>query len=208
MRFYVAGRSTDTRTVEGIAEALEAEGHEITFKWYDPEQGEIRIARLESSDIEVIATPGKESVIEKNQGDWTVTVRHKPTGEEATGHGISRLAATETAMEYLRNKANAGWAADPDTACELADREVEAVKSCDACVIVWAPDILGAAMEGGSAIFDGKRTYVYRPGRDSVFWYRRNVRVVWSKTELLDQVAEREREIAEEWIEFDGSQGP
>jgi hypothetical protein len=181
------------RTVEGIADSLEDAGHEITFKWWDPEQGEIRVARLASEDVEVIdAKPGRESVIEKNHGDWTVGVRHKPTGEEATGHGISRLAATESAMNWLRGKLNAGWAADPLKAREIAEKEIQAVDDADALVLVWAPDILGAAIETGSALGTEKLIYVYRPGRDSVFWYMGNVHIVWSKTELMDLVEHHE----------------
>lgn len=193
MNIYVAGRSTDVATVQGIAESLEAEGHRITFKWYDPEQGEIRSGSLESKDIEVVTSSPEQPVVEKNQGDWTVTVRHKPTGEEATGTGYSFLAATDVAVNILRGKINAGWAENPERAREIAQKEMMAVAEADVVVLVWAPDLLGAAIETGAALFNSDiQVYIYRPGRDLVFWYLPNAHVVWTKANLLDALKEHE----------------
>jgi hypothetical protein len=190
MRIYVAGRTTDTRTVMNIAESLEEEGHEITFKWYDESNpdAEIRISKLESSELELIEDhcDARNDVVEPES--WTTTVRHIPTGEVATASGSSKVGAHDSAVNLLRGKINAGWSADPDKARELADREVAAVKECDACILVWASDILGAAMETGSAIFDGTRTFVYRPGRDCIFYWRSNVSIHWTKSDLLEAV--------------------
>jgi hypothetical protein len=189
MKIYVAGRTNDTRTVSNIAESLEAEGHEITFKWYDDKnpEAEIRVVNLESKDLEVVDIPSfRHSIVESD--DWTIVVRHKPTGIDAGGAGSSKIAAHDVAINKLRAKLNLGWAEDPEKAQVLADREVAAVKSADAVVLVWAPDLLGAAMEAGSAIFDGTRTFIFRPGRDCVFYNRRNVSVHWSKTDLLEAI--------------------
>jgi nucleoside 2-deoxyribosyltransferase len=142
--------------------------------------------------VEVIATPGKQSVVEKNQGDWTVAVRHKITRDEAVGHGASRLAATDVALNVLRGMVNAGWAENPERAREIAEREIQAIDEADGVVLIWAPDLLGAAIEVGSAIGTEKQIYVYRPGRDVVFWYMRNVHIVWSKTELLELIKSHE----------------
>lgn len=186
MRIYVAGRTTDVPTVRAIAEALEDDGHTITFKWYDPTVGEIRHDSLKSSDLRMVV--GDSGVIdEKVEGEgWRVSVEHRPSGERATGEGINPTAAHDVAVNKLRAKLNAGWSNAPDKARKIATAEIAGVATCDAVVLIWAPDLLGAAIEVGMGIAMGKKLVLYRPGRDSVFWYLPGVMTVWSKTEMLD----------------------
>jgi hypothetical protein len=185
---YVAGRTTDLVAVTRIADAIEEEGHQITFKWWGGD-GEIR-TDLRSEDLILTDSPNYVNAVEPDS--WNATVTHTPTGESATGEGRSKVAAHDAAVMKLRAKLNAGWREQPERARELAIREIKAVDDADAVVLVWAPDILGAAIETGSAMGTEKLVYVYRPGRDSVFWYLPNVKQVWSLTELLDSMKDDE----------------
>lgn len=191
MKIYVAGRTTDLGNVVPIAESLKEEGHEITFEWWGPD-GEIR-SDLRSEDLELVQDSAifDRGVVEPDQ--WKSTIRHKPTGECATGEGHSKVAAHDVAVNLLRAKLNAGWRENPERARKLAERELQAVDEADAVVLIWAPDILGAAIETGAALFAAflghhKYTYVFRPGRDSVFWYLEGATQVNTKTELLESI--------------------
>lgn len=186
MKIYVAGRTTDLRTVTNIAEGLEDAGHEITFKWYDPEKGEIRHGSLTSRDIELIPGPYEDPTQE--DVEWEVRIRHTPTGLVEIGTGMSQVAASDVAVNRLRARLNAGWSADPDKATALAETEMAAVYNADAVVLVWAPDLLGSAIEVGGALMLNKRVWIFRPGRDSVFWYLPTAKIIWSKTELMEDV--------------------
>jgi hypothetical protein len=202
---YVAGRTTDLVTVTRIADAIEAEGHQITFKWWGGE-GEIR-TDLKSEDLVMERyTPsglGPQTVgQESDPKDCSCKITHTPTGEYAVGTGQNQLRAHDDALMQLRAKLNAGWAAKPERARELAIREIKAVDDADAIVLVWAPDILGAAIETGSAMGTEKKVYVYRPGRDSVFWYLPNVTQIWSLAELLDLM-----KFDDDWEEVDVGPG-
>lgn len=187
MKIYVAGRTTDVRNVQRIADAVEDEGHEITFKWWG-EEGEIR-TDLKSEDLELLDdSPIGAGVVEVE--GWQTVVRHNPTGECATGTGFSKVAAHDAAVNKLRATLNAGWHAAPERARELAERERKAVWDADLVVLVWAPDLLGAAIEVGIALGEEKPVYVYRSGRDSVFWYLPGCKQVNSQVELLDAIGE------------------
>jgi hypothetical protein len=200
VKIYVAGRTTDLKTVAGLAESLENEGHEITFKWYDPDIGEIRTSELRSEDLELRDHPLGPSAAEIGSDGWLTEVIHKPTGVTEIGEASSKVAAHDVAVNRLRAKLNNGWSADPDKAATLAAREIQAVDDAEGLVLVWAPDLLGAAIETGSAIGTEKKIWVYRPGRDSVFWYLPNVKIVWSKTELIESVnADEVDELTRGW---------
>jgi hypothetical protein len=212
VKIYVAGRTTDVHTVQGIAESLEDEGHEITFKWFDPEVGEIRHGSIRSEDLELIEENVDSSDVTGSTGTWSSTVRHKPSGMTARGHGSSKLASHDVAVNMLRGQLNAGWSNNPERAQEIATSEMQAVNNADATVLVWAPDLLGAAIETGAMLFkmfitnnENYRLFVYRPGRDSVFWYMANVHVVWTKPDLLEMLRESTTSIEDEFHPLGGS---
>jgi hypothetical protein len=192
MKFYVAGRTTDAENISDFADTIESEGHEITFKWWG-EQGEIR-TDIKPEDLQIEAyTPsglGPQTVgMESDPNNCSCKITHMTTGVFAVGTGRSRLQASDEAMRLLRAKLNAGWRDKPERARELALREIEAVNDCDVLLLIWAPDILGAAIEFGAAAMD-KRLYVYRPERDSVFWYLPNVKQIKSLSEMFDDLKE------------------
>jgi nucleoside 2-deoxyribosyltransferase len=196
MRVYVAGRTTDLTNVVPIAEALKDEGHTITFEWWGAE-GEIR-TDLVSADLELVVDHAIHSNEVREPEQWESTVRHKPTNTEATGTGHSKVAAHDVAVNKLRGMLNAGWRSKPKEAGRLGAREIQAVRDADAVVLVWAPDILGAAIETGAAIALEKLVFVYRSGRDSVFWYMDGVRQIDTKAELLDALREEDENYAEQ----------
>lgn len=194
MNVYVAGSTKDLRTVSSIAEALEDDGHRITFKWYDPNQedSEIRTSQIDSKDLELVETPpaphwlAERVDVNKN---WLTTISHKPTGTTVTGSGYSKVQAHDDAIGLLRRELKLGWAENPEKARELARREFMAIADAEACVLVFDERILGAAIEVGAAMWNSDMwVFIYRPSRDSVFWYLPNVRLVWSTPELIDAI--------------------
>ena len=194
MRVYVAGSINDLATVVPLAEAIADEGHTITFKWWSAE-GEIRSGKLRSEDLELL----RDAPLEFASGErWHATVRHIPTGQTVTGEGKSKVEAHDAAIRKLKGDLNIGWRSNPEKARQIADTEVEAVMDkADVIVFVYHEDGFGSVLETGGAIFSDKLTYVYRPMRDSVFWYRANVHLVETKAELLDALrAEQDEDIA------------
>lgn len=64
------------------------------------------------------------------------------------------------------------WASDPTRAREISSLERDAVRDADMLVLVWHEHGgLGALIETGMALAQGKRVIVYGVPRESVFWY-------------------------------------
>lgn len=64
------------------------------------------------------------------------------------------------------------WSGAPERAREISSMERDAVRDADALVLVWHEHGgLGALIETGMALAQGKRIIVYGEPRESVFWY-------------------------------------
>jgi nucleoside 2-deoxyribosyltransferase len=64
------------------------------------------------------------------------------------------------------------WSGVPDRARAIAATEREGVREADLLILVWHEHGgLGALLETGMAMAQGKRIIVYGAPRESVFWY-------------------------------------
>lgn len=187
----MAGATRNLDDVIPLAEAIEAEGHEITFKWWAAE-GKIRHDDLRSEDLELVTDEPGPGVVEPES--WTTTVRHIPDGTTATASGRSKVESHDRALQVLRQKLQLGWRQHPDEAQEIAIKEILAVDQCDVLVFVSSDKVLGAAIELGMALGTEKKIVVFRPIRESIFWYAPNVVIIEQKATLLDYLKAMDEE--------------